>query len=112
MAKFKVTPPGSMAGKINRDTIIHRPPLELTEEERARARMLRVDRKMSFPDIADVMGKDQSAVEKALSTIRMPVANPKRRTINVTLEDAAFIEKQLLPGEPFWKGVHRLLEKV
>lgn len=110
MAKFTVTPPAPSAGKMSNRTKSFRPAQDLTDDERAYARSLRVDRKMSFPDIALAIGKDQAAVEKALSNIRLPAVNPSRRTINITREDAAFIEKRLLPGEPFWQGVHRILE--
>ncbi|WP_338661745.1 hypothetical protein VQH23_16110 [Pararoseomonas sp. SCSIO 73927] len=108
---FAGTPPGFHAGDMSRRTVALRPGLGLTDLQVENIRRLRRKRQ-DAPEIAAALNLAQDKVERALLAMRTPKPDRKRRSLNVTLEAAAFVDREKRPGEAGWKVVDRLVDEL
>lgn len=111
MAHFKSTPPGPSAGQINLFSLALRPAVGLTPKECAFVRRRRRSG-ATCAAIAAELGVAVDAVERALFTIRTPNPAPVRRTINGTVEAAAFVDTEARGAEARWQVLDRLFGEL
>ena len=108
---FQGTPPGFHAGDMSRRTVALRPGLGLTDLQVENIRRLRRKRQ-DAPEIAAALEIDLDKVERALLAMRTPKPDRRRRSLNCTLEAAAFVDRERRPGEAVWKTVDRLVGEL
>ncbi|MBP0493058.1 hypothetical protein [Roseomonas indoligenes] len=108
---FQGTPPGFHAEDMSRRTVALRPTLDLTPLQIECIRQMR-RKKMEAPEIAATLELDLDKVERAMLAMRTPKPDRRRRSLNVTLEAAAFVDSEKRPGEAGWKAVDRLVDEL
>lgn len=101
--------PGKDAGQTSPRTIELRGPMPLTADQRRRARFLRFDMGMDYPDIAAAIGRSEPDVRHALANARTALQDPKRGTVNVSPAAIERLRLLQLPDEPMWQTVNRVL---
>ena len=111
MTAFRGTPPDYGCGEMASRTAALRPDIGLTEAQVEEVRRLR-KRRAEAPEIAEELGVEQEAVERALLAMRTPQPNPTRGTLNITREARAFILREQQNGEPLWATTDRLIAEV
>jgi hypothetical protein len=104
-------PPGGDFGP-SPDTVALRPDCCLTEAQIVEARRLRKTSGMSTYDIAAQLDVPMEDVDVALAAMRMPVTNPRRRTVNVGTSAYNAIAREKHPHESMWQTMDRLLSEL
>ena len=83
--------------------------MPLRADQRRQAKSLR-ERGFEWADVAAAIGRTEGDIRHALANARTPSPNPKRATLNVSLESyEAFLTKYRVPGEKVWETFNRLM---